>query len=142
MSPTLTIPKPASGISDVPSTFALTGFATFHIGLPMKPAILLSLLLLAGCNTVGGIPDKTIEAVANAGGGCIFATGVWGQGIVMVAGADKGVLRNGEIQISGNCQGISIKDAATVRASLLPPGTVVTTTTTIPSSTTTTVQPK
>jgi len=81
----------------------------------MKPAILLT-LLLSGCNTVGGIPDKTIEAVANAGGGCVRVSGVWGTGTVMVGSADKGVIRNGEIIIAGNCEGITIRDAASVRA--------------------------
>lgn len=106
----------------------------------MKSLLLLfSILFLAGCNALGGIPPETVNAIASAGGGCVKVSGVWGNGIVMVGSAEKGVIRNGEVTIAGECSGIAIKDAATVRQSPLPPGSV--TTITVPSSTTTTVTP-
>lgn len=83
-------------------------------------------LALAGCNALGGIPSETVGAVANAGGGCVKVSGVWGQGIIIVGSADKGVIRNGEVQVAGDCGGVTIRDAATVRAVPPVPGTVTT----------------
>lgn len=68
-------------------------------------------VMLAGCNALGGIPSETVGAVANAGGGCVKVSGVWGQGIIIVGSADKGVIRNGEVVIAGDCQGVTIKEA-------------------------------
>lgn len=75
----------------------------------MRAALLC--LLLAGCNALGGIPPETVNAVANAGGGCVRVVGVWGSGVIMIASADKGVIRNGEVAVADNCGGISIKEA-------------------------------
>ena len=99
----------------------------------------ITFIFLAGCSALGGISDKQVDAVASAGGGCIKVNGVWGSGIIMVGTADKGVIRNGEVTVSGDCGGLSIKDAATVRAVPPVPGTVTTITT--PAVSTTTVTP-
>lgn len=77
----------------------------------------LVLSTLAGCNALGGIPEGAVNAIANAGGGCVAVESlVMGKAVMMVASADKGVIRNGEVVISAQCGGITIKDAATVRA--------------------------
>lgn len=102
-------------------------------------ALLAISVSVIGCNALGGIPDSTVNALANAGGGCVRVTGVWGTGVVIVGSADKGVIRNGEVSVAGDCQGITIKDAATVRAAAPVPGTV--TTITVPGYTSTTVAP-
>lgn len=68
-------------------------------------------MVLAGCNALGGIPPETVGAVANAGGGCVKVTGVWGTGIVIVGSADKGVIRNGEVTVAGDCGGVTIKES-------------------------------
>jgi len=71
--------------------------------------------LVAGCNALGGIPPDTIDAIASAGGGCVKVNGIWGTGIVMLGSADKGVIRNGELSIAGDCGGIIIRETAVVR---------------------------
>lgn len=76
----------------------------------------ITLLFLAGCNALGGIPPSTIDSIANAGGGCVKVSGVWGTGIVIVGSADKGVIRNGELTVAGDCGGISIKESKVVPA--------------------------
>lgn len=103
----------------------------------MKIVLFCVLMLLTGCSALGGIPHSAVDAIANAGGGCVKVTGVWGSGIIIVGSADKGVIRNGELTVAGDCGGITIKDAANTRVSPLPPGTI--TTITIPAQTTTTV---
>lgn len=108
----------------------------------MRLALAVVALALAGCNALGGIPDATMDAIASAGGGCVKVTGVWGQGIVIVGNVDKGVIRNGEVTVSGDCAGMTIRDAATVRS--VPPVSGTVTTTTVPpqpGTVTTTVQP-
>jgi hypothetical protein len=102
-------------------------------------SVLFVLLFMSGCNALGGLPDSTVNAVANAGGGCVKVTGVWGSGIIIIGSADKGVIRNGEVTVAGDCGGITIKDAAAVRGVAPVPGTI--TTTVIPGTTTTTVTP-
>jgi len=67
-------------------------------------------LMLSGCNTLSGLPPETVNSLANAGGGCVKVSGVWGTGIVIVGNADKGVIRNGELVVAGDCGGISIKE--------------------------------
>lgn len=99
-------------------------------------AILPVVLTLAGCPS---IPDSTVNALANAGGGCAKAEGMGYRLLVMVAGADKGSIRNGGVDVGGDCTGVSIKDAASVRAVPPVPGTV--TTVRVPGYETTTVQP-
>lgn len=96
-------------------------------------------LALSGCGALNGIPDTAINALANAGGGCVTAQGMWGSATMLVGSADKGVIRNGEVTVAGGCGGITIKDAATVRAIPAIPGTI--TTTIIPGTTTTTITP-
>lgn len=105
----------------------------------MRIFIAIALLALAGCSALGGIPDTAINALANAGGGCVTAQGMWGSATMLVGSADKGVIRNGEVTVAGGCGGITIRDAATVRAVPPVPGTV--TTITVPGFTTTTVAP-
>lgn len=78
----------------------------------MRVGLLMVVGLLGGCNALGGIPDNAVNSLANAGGGCIKVNGVWGSGIVMVGSTDKGVIRNGELVVAGDCGGISIKEAA------------------------------
>lgn len=95
--------------------------------------------LLAGCSALSGIPDSAVNAMANAGGGCVKAQGIWGSAILIIGSADKGVIRNGEVSVSGDCGGITIRDAATVRGVPPVPGTV--TTIVVPGTTTTTVTP-
>ena len=73
------------------------------------------LFMLPGCNALGGIPPETVGAVANAGGGCVKVSGIWGSGIVIVGNADKGVIRNGELVVAGDCGGITIKEAPRVK---------------------------
>lgn len=102
----------------------------------MKPIYVLAIAFLAGCSALGGIPDNAVSAIANAGGGCVKATGVWGSGIIIVGSADKGVIRNGELTVAGDCGGITVRESANVRP---VPGTV--TTITVPQTTTTTVTP-
>lgn len=94
---------------------------------------------LSGCSALGGIPDSAINALANAGGGCVTAQGMWGSATMLVGSADKGVIRNGEVVVAGGCGGVTIKDAATVRAVPPIPGTI--TTIVVPGTTTTTVTP-
>lgn len=101
--------------------------------------ILLATALLAGCNALGGVPDSTLNTLANAGGGCVKVSGVWGSGIIIVGNADKGVIRNGELTVAGDCGGLTFRDAATVRAVPPVPGTV--TVTTVPGTVTTSVAP-
>lgn len=96
----------------------------------------ITLLFLAGC---AGIPSSTLDALATAGGGCAKSSGLWGTLLVMMGNADKGTLRNGEVSVSAECGGITIRDAATVRAVPPVPGTVTTIMT--PATTTTTVTP-
>lgn len=81
----------------------------------MKPLTALLALLLTGCGALSGVSNDNVNAIANAGGGCIKVNGVWGSGIIIVGSADKGVIRNGELVVAGDCGGITIKDAATVR---------------------------
>lgn len=85
----------------------------------MKKLLLLALPFVAGCNALGGIPSDTVNSVANAGGGCVKVTGVWGTGIIIVGNADKGVIRNGEVAVAGDCGGISIKEAP--KPAVVPP---------------------
>lgn len=108
-----------------------------------KLLIAVIVLVLAGCIPgCAGIPESTLNSLATAGGGCAKSTGMWGSLLVMVAGADKGSLRNGEATVSGDCGGITIKDAASVRAVPPVPGTVTTITVPpTPGTTTTTVTP-
>jgi len=73
----------------------------------MKSSIALLAILLSGC---AGIPDSTLNSLANAGGGCAKSTGMWGSLLVMTAGTDKGVIRNGEVVIGNDCSGITIRD--------------------------------
>lgn len=101
----------------------------------MKP--LLILLLLTGC---AGIPNSTLDSLANSGGGCAKSQGIWGSLLVMAIGSDKGVIRNGEVTVAGDCQGLTFRDAATVKAVPPVPGTV--TTITVPGTSTTTVTPR
>ena len=75
-------------------------------------AALVLFLLLTGCNALGGIPPETVNSIANAGGGCVKVQGLWGSGIVIIGNADKGVIRNGELTVAGDCGGISIKETA------------------------------
>ncbi len=105
----------------------------------MKLILSVLCLTFAGCSALGGLSDSAVNAIANAGGGCVKVAGVWGSGIIIIGSADKGVIRNGEVTVAGDCGGITIKDAATVRGQQLPPGSV--TTITVPSSTTTVVTP-
>jgi len=102
-------------------------------------SVVLAAVLVSGCSALGGISDSQVDAIASAGGGCIKVNGVWGSGIIMVGTADKGVIRNGEVTVAGDCAGLTIKDAATVRAVPPVPGTVTTITT--PAVSTTTVTP-
>jgi hypothetical protein len=95
--------------------------------------------MLVGCSGLSMLPDSAISAIANAGGGCVKATGIWGSGIVIIGSADKGVIRNGELTVAGDCGGIMIKESTAPRVAPLPPGTI--TTITIPAITTTTVTP-
>jgi hypothetical protein len=102
--------------------------------------LLLFIPALISCNALGGIPDTTMNAIANAGGGCVKAQGIWGSGIIIIGNADKGVIRNGELTVAGDCGGISVKESAASKIAPLPPGSV--TTITVPGTTTTTVTPK
>lgn len=77
----------------------------------MKLLLLLLLLALSGCVS---IPDSAMNAIATAGGGYARAEGMWGNVTVMTGGAEKGSLRNGEVQVSKDA--IIVRDAATVRA--------------------------
>lgn len=77
---------------------------------------LFAVALLSACNALGGLPPETVGAIANAGGGCVKVAGIWGSGIIIVGSADKGVIRNGELEVAGDCQGVRIKETATVRA--------------------------
>jgi hypothetical protein len=70
------------------------------------------LMVLAGCNALGGIPPETVGAVSNSGGGCVAVESlVMGKAVVMVGSADKGTLRNGEVTVAAGCGGITIKNA-------------------------------
>lgn len=102
--------------------------------------LLLFLPALISCNALGGIPPETVSAIANAGGGCVTVKSlIMGEAVMMVGSADRGSLRNGEVTVAGGCGGITIKDAATVRAVPPVPGTITTITT--PATTSTTVTP-
>lgn len=70
-------------------------------------------LLLAGCagSPLSGLPPETVNAIANAGGGCVRVNGLMGSGVMMIGSADKGVIRNGEVSIADNCGGIIIREA-------------------------------
>ncbi len=77
-------------------------------------AILIGCAGIPGCNALGGIQPDMINAVASAGGGCIAVENmVMGKGIVQVAGADKGALKNGTVSVAGGCAGITISNVAT-----------------------------
>lgn len=90
----------------------------------MKRLIVVAIVvLLAGCNSLGGVPDSTVNAIANAGGGCVKVTGVWGTGIVVVANADKGVIRNGSVTVAGDCQGVTITETKAAPVPAVPPVT-------------------
>lgn len=81
----------------------------------MKTLIFLLAFTLAGCNALGGIPDSAITGIANAGGGCVAVESlVMGKAVYMVASADKGVIRNGQVSISAACGGITITDTKMV----------------------------
>lgn len=79
-------------------------------------AAIFAAMVLAGCNALGGIPSETVNSIASAGGGCVKVSGVWGTGIVIVGNTDKGVIRNGELTVAGDCGGISIKETKPVPA--------------------------
>lgn len=81
----------------------------------MRYFALFVLTLVPGCNILGGVPPETVNAVAQAGGGCVKVTGVWGTGIVIVGSADKGVIRNGELTVAGDCGGVTIKETRPVK---------------------------
>lgn len=82
--------------------------------------IVVALPLLAGCNALGGIPESAISAIANAGGGCVAVESlVMGKAIAMVGSVDRGVIRNGRVQVSAGCGGILIEDTRTIKP--LPP---------------------
>jgi len=102
----------------------------------MRFLALCGVLALTGC---AGIPDSTLNALAQSGGGCAKSTGMWGSILVMSVGSDKGVIRNGELSVAGECGGIVFRDAAAVKAVPPVPGTITTITT--PATSTTTVQP-
>ena len=67
------------------------------------------LLLMSGCTS---IPDGAMSTLASAGGGCVKSQGMWGSVVVVVGNADKGVIRNGEVVVAGDCGGVTIRDAA------------------------------
>lgn len=81
------------------------------IFIPLQTILALT-ALLAGC---AGIPDSTLNALATSGGGCAKSQGIWGSILVMSVGSDKGVIRNGAVEINGECNGMAFRDAATVR---------------------------
>lgn len=79
----------------------------------MRLLILPLVAMLAGCNALGGVPPEAVNAIASAGGGCVAVESiVMGKAIMMVGSADKGVIRNGSVVISGACGGISISNTA------------------------------
>lgn len=86
-------------------------FGMFLVILVLWTSVCVIFALLTGCNALGGIPPETVGAVANAGGGCVKVSGVWGSGIIVVGSADKGVIRNGEVTVAGDCGGVTIKEA-------------------------------
>lgn len=71
-------------------------------------------IVLAGCNALGGIPPETVTAIASAGGGCVQVKSlVMGEAIMIVGSADKGTIRNGELNVAGGCAGITIRETPT-----------------------------
>lgn len=71
-------------------------------------------LLLAGCNALGGIPDSTYKALADAGGGTVYVESVvLGKGCVTIGSADKGVIRNGRLNVTGanNCGSVTVEES-------------------------------
>ena len=86
----------------------------------MRPLAIILILLLAGCNVLGGIPHETISQVANAGGGCVKVSGVWGSGSIMVGAADRGVIRNGEMNVKCDEHSVTIRESARERPAAPP----------------------
>ena len=94
----------------------------------MRTLIVLSVLLLAGCNALGGIQPEAITAIRDAGGGCIHVKSlVMGEATVTVARDTKGGIRNGGVIVTPDC-GINITDTHTVP---VPAGASTVTTTTV-----------
>ena len=94
----------------------------------MKNIVLVSAILLAGCNALGGVQPETITAIKNAGGGCIHIKSlVMGEAIVTVASDTKSGIKNGGVLITPDC-GINFTDTHVVP---VPPGSTTTTTTTV-----------
>lgn len=74
-------------------------------------AILLGCAALPSCNPLSSVPPETVNAIASAGGGCVAVESIiMGKGVFMVGSADKGSLKNGEVTVSANCGGITIKN--------------------------------
>ncbi len=69
------------------------------------------LTLVASCASV---PTEAVSAVSQAGGGCVKSSGLWGTLIVIVGSADKGVIRNGEVNVAGDCGGVTIRETKPV----------------------------
>lgn len=83
--------------------------------------MLVTVLAIAGCNALGGIPENAINGIANAGGGCVAVESlIMGKAVMMIASADKGVIRNGEVAISAGCGGITISNTSRVVPPVAP----------------------
>lgn len=81
----------------------------------MKPILAIALVVgLSACNTLGGVPPEALNAMANAGAGCVRVTGVWGSGTFVTASADKGVIKNGSITVNPDTCALTIQEAKPV----------------------------
>lgn len=73
--------------------------------------VIAATLLIAGCSPLGSLQPETVNAIASAGGGCVMVKSlVMGDGVIIIASADKGVIRNGEVTVAGACGGITIRE--------------------------------
>ncbi len=84
------------------------------------------LVLLAGCQTfmqpTGGMSAEQIAAIVKDKNGnvlCISAIGPYGTYVLKNVTLDSGVIRDGGVQVSGDCKDISIQTMAPPR--VVPP---------------------
>lgn len=87
-------------------------------------SLLLSVLLLAGCQTMGnqGLTADQLKAVAadkNFSAVCSTMVGPWGSGKVVYVNVDRTVVVNGQVTVSPDCV-VTMSNEATVKAVVTP----------------------
>ncbi len=86
-------------------------------------AILIGCAGIPACSPLGSIQPDTVNAIASAGGGCVAVKSlVMGEGVLIIANADKGSLKNGTVSVTATHPPPAEAMAFTVSGWILPRG--------------------